>query len=58
MDLIGLLSKLLLASPGERVSISDMKKDRWFTTGTHRQRHTGMLKKLKVNPVSQHHVPL
>ncbi|XP_059912930.1 serine/threonine-protein kinase Chk1 [Gadus macrocephalus] len=30
---LGLLSKLLMASPGERVSISDMKKDRWFTTG-------------------------
>uniref|UniRef100_A0A8C5CJM7 Serine/threonine-protein kinase Chk1 n=1 Tax=Gadus morhua TaxID=8049 RepID=A0A8C5CJM7_GADMO len=38
---LGLLSKLLMASPGERVSISDMKKDRWFTTGTHRQRYTG-----------------
>ncbi|KAG7266690.1 hypothetical protein CRUP_037257 [Coryphaenoides rupestris] len=28
----GLLSKLLLASPDERIRISDMKKDRWFTT--------------------------
>lgn len=33
---LSLLSKLLLASPEERISISDMKKDRWFTTGAKR----------------------
>ncbi|XP_071402392.1 serine/threonine-protein kinase Chk1 [Centroberyx affinis] len=28
---LSLLSKLLLASPEERISVSDIKKDRWFT---------------------------
>lgn len=29
----GLLSKLLLASPGARITITDIQKDRWFTQG-------------------------
>ncbi|KAG7217277.1 hypothetical protein INR49_027821 [Caranx melampygus] len=30
---LGLLSKLLLASPDARISIADIKRDRWFTHG-------------------------
>ncbi|XP_055004539.1 serine/threonine-protein kinase Chk1 [Boleophthalmus pectinirostris] len=31
--LLGLLSKLLLPDPDKRISISDIKNDRWFTQG-------------------------
>lgn len=30
---LSLLSKLLLASPGARITIADIQKDRWFTQG-------------------------
>uniref|UniRef100_A0A672ZPX5 Serine/threonine-protein kinase CHK1 n=1 Tax=Sphaeramia orbicularis TaxID=375764 RepID=A0A672ZPX5_9TELE len=39
--LLGLLSKLLLPNPDRRITISDLKNDRWFAQGNSPNNYTG-----------------